>query len=296
MTETNDSLANFAAACFLMLLAASPAAAQQPLSTATQAGNHNATATTARVEELPAARAALDATGYTATTLIYDLRNDQWMAGHAERIDTPALPASTFKWFSSLAALETRVVHSADEVIAWDGVTRSRPETNQDMPLRDAFRLSSVPHYQTLVREIGSGRMGVLLRENHYGNMNMDGGLETFWLTGDLRITARQQIEFLRRLYLQELPFRPEVMRAVKDIALLEETADYRLRGKTGLAEIEVNGHREQTGWWTGWVEKGEQVYFFATLMLATDANTDELIPARIAVTRQILTEQGILP
>ncbi len=258
--------------------------------------SQTAPAVAATVEELPAARAALDATGYQATTVIYDLRNDRWLAGHAERVDTPALPASTFKWFSSLAALETRVIHSVDEIIPWDGVTRSRPETNKDMALREAFRVSSVPHYQKLVREIGSGRMGVLLHENHYGNMNMNGGLETFWLSGELRITPRQQIEFLRKLYAQELPFRPEVMRAVKDIALMEETTDYRLRGKTGLADIEVDGHREQTGWWTGWVEKGDQVYFFATLMQATDADTDVMIPARVAVTRQILTDLGVLP
>src|SRR5690606_17727208 len=150
-----------------------------------------------QIEELASARAALDATGYNAVTLIYDKANNRWMAGHAERADTAALPASTFKWFSSLAALETRVIHAADEIIPWDGVTRSRPETNKDMSLREAFRVSSVPHYQHLVREIGSGRMGVLLHENHYGNMDMDGGLETFWLSGDLRITPRQQIEFL---------------------------------------------------------------------------------------------------
>lgn len=250
----------------------------------------------ATVAEWRDARALLDATGYTATTVIYDLQNDRWMAGHAELADTPALPASTFKWFSSLAALETRVIHSADEIIEWDGVTRSRPETNKDMTLREAFRISSVPHYQKLVREIGSGRMGVLLHENHYGNMNMNGGLETFWLTGDLRITPRQQIEFLRKLYAQELPFRPEVMRVVKDIALMEETASYRLYGKTGLAEVEVNGQREQTGWWTGWVERGDEVYFFATLMQATNADTSVMIPARVSVTRQILSELGALP
>ena len=249
-----------------------------------------------QVEELPAARAALDATGYTATTLIYDLNQDRWMAGHAERVDTAALPASTFKWFSSLAAMETRVIHSADEIIPWDGVTRGRAETNKDMSLREAFRVSSVSHYQHLVREIGSGRMGVLLNESHYGNRNMNGGLETFWLTGDLRITPRQQIEFLQKLYSQELPFRPEVMRAVKDIALTEETAGYRLLSKTGLAEIETDGHLQHTGWWTGWVEKDQNVYFFATLMQATDADSSVLIPARVAVTRQILAELGVLP
>lgn len=246
----------------------------------------------AAVEELPEARALLDASGFTGTTLIYDLNNQRWMAGHAELVDTAALPASTFKLFSSLVALETRVIHGADEMIPWDGVTRSRTETNTDMSLRDAFRISAVAHYQHLVREIGAGRMGVLLREAGYGNMNMDGGLETFWLSGDLRITPRQQIEFMLRLYQDDLPFRPEVIRTVKDIALMEDTSTHKLRAKTGLAEV---GDRENTGWWVGWVEKDNNVYFFATLLLAQHPD-DTFIPKRISVTREILSQLEILP
>jgi beta-lactamase class D len=244
------------------------------------------------VEELPEARATLDASGFKGTTLIYDLNNQRWMAGHAELADTAALPASTFKLFSSLVALETQVIHAADEIIPWDGVTRSRTETNTDLSLRDAFRVSSVAHYQHLVREIGSGRMGVLLREAAYGNMNMDGGLETFWLSGDLRISPRQQIEFMVRLYNGELPFRPEVIRAVKDIALMEETDTYKLRAKTGLAVV---GDLENTGWAVGWVEKDHNVYFFATLLLAQ--NPDEtFVPKRLAISREILSKLNILP
>ena len=244
------------------------------------------------VEELPQARAALDATGFTGTMLIYDMNQQRWLAGHAELTDTPVLPASTFKLFSSLVALETRVIHGADEIITWDGVTRSRPETNRDMDLREAFRISSVPHYQQLVREVGAGRMGVLLRETGYGNADMDGGLETFWLSGDLRITPRQQIEFMLRLYHDDLPFRPEVIRAVKDIALMEDTELYRLSAKTGLAEV---GDGENTGWWVGWVERDSNVYFFATLLLAQHPD-DSFIPQRINVSRQILSQLGILP
>jgi beta-lactamase class D len=244
------------------------------------------------VEELPQARAALDASGFAGTTLIYDLNNKRWMAGHAELVDRAALPASTFKLFSALVALETRVTHGADEIIPWDGVIRGRAETNMNLSLRDAFQISSVPHFQYLVREIGSGRMGVLLRETGYGNSNMNGGLETFWLTGDLRITPRQQIEFMLSLYNGELPFRPEVIRVVKDIALVEDTDSYRLFAKTGLTEV---ADSDNTGWWVGWVEKDDNVYFFATLMLAQNPD-DSFIPKRISVSRQILSQLGILP
>jgi len=49
-----------------------------------------------------------------------------------------------------------------------------------------------------------------------------------------------------------------------------------------------VVGDRENTGWAVGWVEKDDNVYFFATLLLAQ--NPDEtFVPKRLAITREIL-------
>jgi beta-lactamase class D OXA-48 len=37
------------------------------------------------------------------------------------------------------------------------------------------------------------------------GNEDVSGGVDHFWLDGPLRITAVQQIEFLKKLYLNQL-------------------------------------------------------------------------------------------
>src|SRR5688572_9600538 len=122
------------------------------------------------VRELPAARAALDSSGFEGTIVIYDLAREALSAGHAERIDRRLVPASTFKIFNSLVALETRVIRDQDAVIEWDHIVRDRTELNRDLDLQTSFRISAVPHYQELARRIGSKRMQQFIDEVAYGN------------------------------------------------------------------------------------------------------------------------------
>ena len=43
-----------------------------------------------------------------------------------------------------------------------------------------------------------------------YGNADLSGGVDRFWLDGALRISAMEQVDFLRKLYRNELPFKVE--------------------------------------------------------------------------------------
>ena len=56
----------------------------------------------------------------------------------------------------------------------------------------------------------------------------------SFWLDGALRISAMEQVDFLRKLYRNELPFKVEHQRLVKDIMIVEAGRDWILRAKTG--------------------------------------------------------------
>lgn len=241
---------------------------------------------------LPYAQAAIDATGYNGTMLIYDLNDDQYYASDKDSVLLQHIPASTFKIMSSLVVLETGLVANADTVLPWDGVTRGRTETNTDLTLRDAFRLSSVAHYQALVRAVGEQAMQHALSEAAYGNENINGGIDQFWLTGALRISPMQQIDVLRRLYRGDLPFSDATQDTVKDIMVNDATDDYVLRAKTGLAILDGD---ENTGWWVGWVERDNNVIMFATVLTAT-APDSGFIPARLSVTRDVLREFGALP
>tara|TARA_R100001039_G_C1838872_1_gene100410 strand:+ start:72 stop:965 length:894 start_codon:yes stop_codon:yes gene_type:complete len=248
--------------------------------------------TDAMIAELPYAQAVIDASGYHGTMLIHDLNRGRYYASDKNSVAQQHIPASTFKILSSLVALQTGLVANAESVLPWDGVTRGRTETNADLTLRDAFRLSSVPHYQALVRAVGESGMQRALSDAAYGNQNINGGIDQFWLTGDLRISPLQQIDVLRRLYHNALPFSISAQNTVKEIMSIEVTDEYVLRAKTGLAVLDGD---KNTGWWIGWVEHDNNVTLFATVLTAT-APDSGFIPARLSITRDVLRELGVLP
>ena len=110
--------------------------------------------------------------------------------------------------------------------IRWDGVKRDFDGWNQDQTLRSSMRHSTVWVYQQFAREIGEVREKEYLTRIQYGNADLSGGVDRFWLDGALRISAMEQVDFLRKLYRNELPFKVEHQRLVKDIMIVEAGRD----------------------------------------------------------------------
>ena len=194
-------------------------------------------------------------------------------------------PASTFKIPHALFALDAGVVRDEFQVFPWDGTKRWLDTWNHDQNLRSAMRNSVVWVYQKFAREIGVEREGLYLRKIDYGNADPSGA-DPFWVEGNLSISAQEQIAFLRHLYRNELPFRVEHQRLVKDIMIVEAGRDWILRAKTGWSGT--------VGWWVGWVEWPTGPVFFA-LNIDTPKRLDDL-PKREAVVRAILSSIKALP
>jgi beta-lactamase class D len=229
--------------------------------------------------------------GVKGTFVLLDVQSGHRQCYNPARAGERFLPASTFKIFNSLVALETRVVADQDEVITWDGVQRARAEWNQDQRMREAFQRSTVWFYQELARRIGVKRMSVVVNREGYGNRDISGGIDRFWLSGGLRISADEQVEFLRRLHQGELDFRDSVVNTVKSLLILENTDEYTLRGKTGWGEI--NGR--QIGWWVGSVERQGRLSIYA-MNLETSRKDFPMMEARRAIVFGILRQLGVLP
>ncbi|MGB0563692.1 MAG: class D beta-lactamase [Spirulinaceae cyanobacterium] len=220
--------------------------------------------------------------------LIDDLKGDRTYQHNPERNQTAFLPASTFKIPNSLIALESGVITHELAVLTWDGVERSFPVWNRDLNLRQAYKLSAVWFYQVLARRVGHERMQAWMAQLDYGNgaIGSPAAIDTFWLQGELRITPAEQIEFLQRLHAEALPFSAQTFATVKDIMIVEQTPDYTLRAKTGWA-LDA-----QVGWYVGYLERGEEVYFFATNL---DISDFDALPKRQAITRRCLAQLGLL-
>lgn len=224
--------------------------------------------------------------GVEGSILIYDQHQDQTYQYNPERNSAPFLPASTFKILNSLIALETGVIADEIAVFTWDGIERAIPAWNRDLNIRTAFNISAVWFYQILARRIGYERMQQWVSDVAYGNQTIGGPeeIDTFWLEGDLRITPQEQIQFLRRLNNSDLPFSERAIATVKDIMVVEQTPNYIIRAKSGLVS--------QIGWYVGYVEQNNNVYFFATNI---DAVEESDYQARAQLTRLSLETLGLL-
>jgi beta-lactamase class D len=213
------------------------------------------------------------------------------IASDKNRSGEPMLPASTFKIPNSVIALETGVVEDPDkDVFKWDGVVRSIEGWNKDHTLRTAFAASAVPVYQEIARRIGAERMQKYVDLLDYGNRDIGGGIDQFWLTGNLRIDPIQQVDFVDRLRRGVLPVGKRSQDQVRDILTVTKVGDAVIRGKTGLLGAEIG--KPSLGWLVGWAEKGSAITVFALNM---DCREPRHIAGRMKVAQQCLTDIGAI-
>lgn len=228
------------------------------------------------------------------TIAIVDLRdgNDNHYVYNASRAEQRLTPASTFKIPHSLFLLDAGLLRDEFQVIRWDGVDHGSKRWNQDQTLRSMMRHSALWVYQKLAKEMGSVREKRYLKRTGYGNGEISDNLEWFWVDGSLRISALEQLEFLQRLYRNDLPFDTDDQRLVKDVMINEASAaeGWILRAKTGWG---VPEDEPQVGWWVGWVEHLDGPVFFALNIEIVDSKEDP--SKREKIVRNILRSLKVI-
>jgi beta-lactamase class D len=213
------------------------------------------------------------------------------IASDKDRSGQAFLPASTFKIPNSLIALETGVVGDPDkDVFKWDGVKRSIEAWNQDHTLRSAIAASAAPVYQEIARRIGAERMQKYVDLLEYGNRNIGGGIDQFWLTGEMRIDPVQQIDFVDRLRRGVLPVAKRSQDLVRDILPVTQAGEATIRAKSGLLGAELG--KPSLGWLVGWAEKGGAQTVFA---LNLDVREPRHVADRMKLAELCLADIGAI-
>ncbi|MEO8918428.1 MAG: penicillin-binding transpeptidase domain-containing protein [Polyangiaceae bacterium] len=242
---------------------------------------------------LPAAVRLFADEQITGAMALFDTKDGKLSCSDPAKCGAGYVPASTFKIANTIIGLETGVVSDAESPLPWDGKEYQNSDWNHDHTLRSAVQVSCLPCFQGIARKVGEAPMQEWVRRLDYGNHDTSGAVDFFWLGGGLRISPFQQIDFLRRLDGGALPIQEHTLDVVRDVLTLDVSADYVLRGKTGLA-----GPPEQpteVGWFVGFVELGERRVFFATVIDGHAVNVD-VKPVRRRVTERVLRELGVLP
>ncbi|WP_437369025.1 class D beta-lactamase [Maribacter litoralis] len=225
----------------------------------------------------------IDSANVNGAILIYDLHRNNFYSNDFNWTKQGKLPASTFKIANTIIGLETGVIKNDSTIFKWDGQERWLDLWEQDLILRDAFQYSCVPCYQQVATKIGPQRMNEYVKKIEYGDLKIDSNnISNFWLEGESRINQMQQIDFLKRFYSGQLPISVKTQKIVKQIMVID-TENYTLSGKTGLSI----SNEQYNGWFVGYIEVKDNVYFFATNLEPTNNNIDlsDFIQTRKEVT-----------
>jgi beta-lactamase class D len=222
------------------------------------------------------------------TIVLYKTSSKETKTFNAERADSGYLPASTFKIINSLIALETKAVQDINDTIKWDGVDRGWHKWNRDQTIKTGFPISCVWFYQELARRIGEKNMQQWIDTVGYGNSNICCQIDNFWLEGELRISANEQVKFIERIINNKLPFNSSIQERVKKVMISDSTAKYVMHSKTG------GGLRvpEQVGWFVGYIETDKGIWI---TVLNIDLNTKEDSKYRKQIVYDILKIEGII-
>ena len=223
---------------------------------------------------------------FTGSFVLYDVTRDQYAIYDNADATTPLLPASTYKPFSALCALEEGIITPEASTLLWDGTDYPFASWEQDQTMESALQQSVNWYFQALDAQVGRPTLSQWFRSIGYGNATLGSDLSTYWLDGSLLISPLQQAQLMGKLATQSLPCSSQSQEAVKHALLLSDDGTTRLYGKTGT----TNGALEE-GLFVGFLTTPSGVYSFATHIEGTNAAGS----TAVSLTIQLLQEEGLL-
>lgn len=232
-----------------------------------------------------------DAVNVKGAFLACDLETNICKHYNLEMLETAYTPASTFKIVNSIIALETGVMNDLSDTITWDGIKRPIENWNANSDMKAAYKNSTVWFYQEVARRIGEKRMKEWLKKLDYGNKSIEGGIDQFWLTGELRITPIQQMVFLKQLVNRRLPISEKTYEKIQELMVYEQTENYTMRAKTGWGMQDS----QDIGWFVGYVTVAGKHHIFVNVLNNSDENNKKFVPSRIEIAKNLLRELRII-
>ncbi|MDZ4789606.1 MAG: penicillin-binding transpeptidase domain-containing protein [Hyphomicrobiales bacterium] len=222
--------------------------------------------------------------------------------------DKQVSPFSTFKILNTVIALENGVASGPDFALPYDAKRNPKydwwpREWAQDQTLASAFKRSAVWYYQELARRIGEDRYRAAFKKYNFGNGDISGGVNQFWLSSSLKISPTQYRVFLQALREGEFGVSQRTIDVLDGISLIESADGHSLHGKTGAGPIERANTDDPLlafkgkfgGWLVGWVTRPEKkpIYF---ALYCEGPDFASIAKFRSEMARRLLVDQGYLP
>ncbi len=243
--------------------------------------------------------AALDPAvgGPDTCVLIEDVKSgaEVFRYGAQSVCNRPLAPCATFNIPLTLIGLDDAKVKPG-ETWTWDGKPQKFRLWERNTDLAGAWRSGAGWFFQKLARDIGPARFKQQLSAFGYGQGEVVGDPERFWLGpsegGGLFISTRDQADFLRKAALGSLSVKPETIKAVQALQADQTRGDVTLTSQGANCPSNHDASRD-VSWWVGRIQGPARDVVFALSIESQNPLPGTEIRSR---TLPILTQAGLLP
>lgn len=242
-----------------------------------------------------------------ACFILFDLTaNKKVITYNHNRCNKRFFACSTFKIPIALMAFDQQILQDENTVIKWDKINRGDfPNWNQDQTPKSWLQNSTIWVSQWITSQIGMNKIKKYLSLFSYGNQDMSGGLTKAWLSSTLKISANEQIDFLKNLWKGNLSVSAHAITLTKKCLPRETTpSGGTLYGKTGSGFLDDRNDPDgrMLGWFVGYLIQSNHQYVFATNFSDLKRNSSKSFVTKAlspggnakAATKEILQEMQL--
>lgn len=235
--------------------------------------------------------------GINGAGVIYNPTENSYQIYNNELTNVRRSPCSTFKIISSTIAIEHGIVDLNNSTKVWSGEKFWNENWNKNINFMEAFKTSCVWYFREMINEIGNDLMQNELNKLKYGNCditdwngkqntnNHNPALTGFWIESSLKISPKEQVEVMERIFGDTSEYSEETKRQLEQVMLVKDTTNSNILiyGKTGMGKdrgVVVDS------WFVGFAdikEKG-RIYFSIYLGETNNKNVSSTKAKEIAI------------
>ena len=190
---------------------------------------------------------------YDGSFVLYDNHLDSWKIYNLEEANKRIPPDSTYKIYDALLGLESGIITPEHSSMAWNGEHFSYSAWENDQDLNSAMQNSVNWYFQTMDSQLGLNKIQEFLNEIEYGNQTTSSNLKLYWSDFSLKISPIEQVELLKKFNTNGFHLHSQNVLSVKNA-------------------IKIVGTSDINGWFIGYIETSDNIYYFAT-NIQSDSN-----------------------
>ena len=200
------------------------------------------------------------------TFVYYEPEGDHFLVYNLDRATVQYPVHSTSKIVWSIIGLEEHLISDENEAISWDSIKYPKkdwwPESwTKDLGVKTALNQSVNWYYIELLSKMNPELIENWISKLNYGKIPKIEEVHYFGLTMMIRKSAFEQIKFLSRLINKKLNISDQTYNIIKEALYYKTMNNAKIYIKSGLGP---DGFDSGIGWIIGFVEKGENVNYFA--------------------------------